>query len=132
MHMYGRLAIAYVSFKRLGIWKKCDLDVILTNGDQLYESSDRTDYLSVTDLPETFQVGSVQVNVEDNINRYGTLRNDLQENSALFFAQGFCFALFFWNHSFCIFDSHSRNSVRSQISNYMIFSFSQFSLVMII
>ena len=65
----ARLAIAYVSFKRLGIWKKFDLDVILTNGDQLYESSDRTDYLSVTDLPETFQVGYVQGNVEENINR---------------------------------------------------------------
>ena len=146
----ARLAIAYVSFKRLGIWKKFDLDVILTNGDQLYESSDRTDYLSVTDLPETFQVGYVQGNVEENINRYGTLRNgtvsaeelseifrsvtnELQENRVLFFAQGFCFAIFFWNHSFCIFDSHSRNSVRSQISNYMrSFSFSQFSLVMII
>ena len=71
MHMYGLFAIAYASFKRLGIWKKCDLDVILMNGDQLHKSLDRTDYLSVTDLPETFQVGSVQVNVEYNINKYG-------------------------------------------------------------
>ena len=60
-------AIVYVSFKRLGIWKKCDLDVILMNGDQLYRSLDRTDYLSVTYFPETFQVGSVQVNIEYNI-----------------------------------------------------------------
>ena len=30
-------AIGYASFKRLGIWKKCDLDVILMNGNQLYK-----------------------------------------------------------------------------------------------
>ena len=41
-------AIAYVSFKRLGIWRKCDFDVILMNGDHLYKSLDRTDYLSAT------------------------------------------------------------------------------------
>ena len=44
------------------------------NGDQLY-SLDRADYLSVTDLPETFQVRSVQIHVEYNINNYGTLTN---------------------------------------------------------
>ena len=117
--------IAYGSFKRLGIWKKCNLDVILMNGDMLYKSLDRTNYLSVTDLPESFQVGSVQVNVEYNINKYGTLRNgtasaeklsdifrpvsdELQEKSALFFVQGFCFPVFFRNHSLHIF---RRNSV---------------------
>ena len=45
------------------------------NGNQLFKSLDRTGYLSVTDLSETFQVGSVQVNVEYNINKYCTLRN---------------------------------------------------------
>ena len=44
-------------------------------GDQLYKSLNRTDYLSVTDFSETFQVGSVQVNIEYNINKYGTFRN---------------------------------------------------------
>ena len=39
-------AIAYGSFKRLGIWKKCDLDVILMNGDMFYKSLYRTNYLS--------------------------------------------------------------------------------------
>ena len=39
-------------------------------GDQLYKSLNRTDYLSVTDFSETFQVGSVQVNIEYNINKY--------------------------------------------------------------
>ena len=46
-------------------------------GDQLYKSLDRTDSLSVTDFSETFQVGSVQVNIEYNINKYGTLRNSI-------------------------------------------------------
>ena len=59
-------AIAYASFKRLGIWKKCDLDVILMNGNQLCKTLDRTGYVCVTNLPETFQVGSVQDNVEYN------------------------------------------------------------------
>lgn len=27
-------AIAYASFKKLNIWGKCDLDIILVNGDQ--------------------------------------------------------------------------------------------------
>ena len=125
-------AIAYASFKSLGIWKKCDLDVNLMNGDQLHKSLDRTDYLSVTDLPEIFQVGSVQVNVEYNINKYGTLKNGsvsaeelseifrsvsdiLQEKSASFFVQSFCFAIFFRYHSLYIFDSHSRNSLGFQI-----------------
>ena len=40
-----------IKIKRLGIWKKCDLDVILMNRDQLCKSLDRTDYLSVTNLP---------------------------------------------------------------------------------
>ena len=44
-------------------------------GDQLYKSLDRTDYLSVTDLSEIFQVGSVQGNIEYSINKYGTLKN---------------------------------------------------------
>ena len=68
-------AMAYDSFKRLGIWNKCDFDVVLMKGDQLYKCLDRTDYLSVTDLSETFQVGSVQVNIEYNINKYRTLKN---------------------------------------------------------
>ena len=67
--------IAYLSFKSLGIWNNCDLDVILMNENQSYKSLDRTDYLSVTDFPETFQVESIQVNAEYNINEYGTLRN---------------------------------------------------------
>ena len=46
-------------------------------GDQLYKSLDRTDSLSVTDFSETFQVGYVQVNIEYNINKYGTLRNSI-------------------------------------------------------
>ena len=46
-------------------------------GDQLYKSLDRTDSLSVTDFSEAFQVGSVQVNIEYNINKYGTLRNSI-------------------------------------------------------
>ena len=46
-------------------------------GDQLYKSLDRTDSLSVADFSEAFQVGSVQVNIEYNINKYGTLRNSI-------------------------------------------------------
>ena len=105
-------AIAYASFKRLGIYKKCDLDVILMNGDQLY----KTRYA---------RVGSVQINVEYTINKYGTLRNgtvsaeelseifrsvsdELQEKSALFFVQPFCFAIYFKNHSLHIFDSQPK------------------------
>ena len=45
------------------------------NGDHLCKILGRIDYLSVTDLPETFQVGSVQFNVENNNNKYGTLVN---------------------------------------------------------
>ena len=75
MNVYGPFCNACASFERLGTWKYCDLDVILMNGDQLYKSLDRTGYLSVTDLSETFWVGSAQVNVEYNTNKYGTLRN---------------------------------------------------------
>ena len=85
-------------------------------------------------IPETFETGSVQVNVEYFINKYGTLRNgivsaedlsevfrlvsdDLQERSALFFVQDFSFAIFFRNRSLYIFDSHSRNSVGFQTTS---------------
>ena len=115
-------------------WKsgqKCGLGVIQMNRDQLYKSLDRTDYLSVTNLPETFHVGSAQVNVEYNINKYGIIRSgtvsteelseifrsvsdELQEKSPLFFVQCFCFAIFFRNHSLHIFDSHRLNSVGFQ------------------
>ena len=52
---------------------KCDLDIILTRGDQLYKSLNRTDDLNVNDLPDRFRIGSVQVQVEYNINNYGIL-----------------------------------------------------------
>ena len=52
---------------------KCDLDIILTSGDQLYKSLNRTDDLNVNDLPDRFQIGSVQVQVEYNNNNYGIL-----------------------------------------------------------
>ena len=42
-------------------FRKCDLDIILINRDQLHKSLNRTDYLSVDDLPDRFQIGSVQV-----------------------------------------------------------------------
>ena len=67
-------AIAYANFRKLNIWRNCDLDIILINGDQLYKTLNRTNYLSVNDLPDRFQIGSVQVQVEYNINKYGILR----------------------------------------------------------
>ena len=93
-------AIAYASFKRLGIWQKCGLDVILMNGGQLCKSLDRTDYLRVIDLLQTFQVGSVQVNVEYNTNKYGTLTNgtvsteELSEIFILEYFSGITFYIF--------------------------------------
>ena len=85
-------------------------------------------------MPETFQVGSIQVNVEYNINKYGTLTNgtisaeelseifrsvsnELQEKRGLFHVQGFCFAIFFRNHSLYIFDSYNRNSAAFQTTS---------------
>ena len=41
----------------------------------------------------------------------------MQEQSALFFVQGSCFAIFFRNRSLYIFDSHSRNSVGFQTTS---------------
>ena len=94
------------------------------------------------DLPETFQVGSIQINVEYTINKYGTSRNgtvsaeelseifrsvsdELQEKSALFFVQSFCFGIYFKNHSLRIFDSQPKFC---RISNYIrSFSFAKFS-----
>ena len=100
------------------------------NEDQLYKSLDGTDYLSVTDLPEKFQIGSVQVNVEYNINKHGTLRNStvsseelseifrsVSNKLQLFFMQSFCFPIFFRNYSLHIFDSHSRNPVGFQTTS---------------
>ena len=46
VHVWSFLQQHMPVLKRLGIWKKCDLDVILMNGDQLYKTLDRTDYLS--------------------------------------------------------------------------------------
>ena len=37
--------IAYASFRRLDIWKKYDLDIILITGEQLYRNINRTDVL---------------------------------------------------------------------------------------
>ena len=49
---------------------KRDLEIILTSGDQLYKSINRTDDLNVNDLRDRFQIGSVQVQVEYNNNNY--------------------------------------------------------------
>ena len=42
----------------------------LINGNQLYKSLNRAGYLSVHDLPDRFQIGSVEVKVEYNTNNY--------------------------------------------------------------
>ena len=70
----GSFPIAYANFMKLDIQRKCDLDIIFINWDQLYNSLNRTDYLSINDLPERLQIGSVQVQMEYNINNYGILR----------------------------------------------------------
>ena len=51
-------------FKRLRLWNKCDVDNTAINGDQLYKSINRKDYLNVTELPDRFKLGPVQVQVE--------------------------------------------------------------------
>ena len=103
------------------------------NGDQLYKSLDRTDFLSYR-FARNISGRICSSYVEYNINKYGTLTNgtvsaeelseisrlvssELQVKSALFFVQGFCFAIFFRNHSLYIFDSHSRNSVGFQTTS---------------
>ena len=98
-------AIAFVIYRRLDIWRNCGLDIILIKGNQLYNSLNRTDYLSINDLPDRFQIGSVQVQVEYNINNYGIIsRESSQDQDKLFFVQGFCFAIFFRNRITYAFD----------------------------
>ena len=99
------------------------------------------DYLSVTNSWETFQGGSVQINVEHKFNKYNTLRDDtvsdeelseifrsvskeLPEKSTFFFAQGFCFAIFLRNHSLYIFDLHSQSSEGFQTTSAALAQFS--------
>ena len=61
---------------RLSLWNKCDADTILINGDQLYKSVNRTDYLSVPDLPGRFKLGPLQVQVEYVGNKCGLLEHN--------------------------------------------------------
>ena len=51
------------------------------------------------------------------LRNYQIFSDQLQEKSALFFVQGFCFAIFFRNDSLYIFDSYSRNSVGFQTTS---------------
>ena len=67
MTLFG---IAYASLRRLDIWRKSGLDIILTTENQLYKSLNKTNCLNVNDLPDIFQTRSVQVQVEYNINNF--------------------------------------------------------------
>lgn len=49
---------------RLSLWNKCDADTVVINGDKLYKSIDRTDYLSVPDFPDRLKLEPLQVQVE--------------------------------------------------------------------
>lgn len=45
---------------RLSLWNKCDADTVVINGDQLYKSINRTDYLSVPDFPARLKLGPLK------------------------------------------------------------------------
>ena len=101
--------------------------------------------ISITDLPDTFQVESVQVNVEYkyDINKYGTIINDtasaeelseiftsvsgeLQKKSTLFLYKVFFFCYIFQESQFIYFWFTQPKLCR--ISNYIRgFGFAQFS-----
>ena len=121
--------ITFSAFKNVARWNCHDLEYVIEQGDALYKTTGRTDFLACTDLPKDLLIENVPVRVDflPHASYFGFLHRgtnclseiigNLSENhdhtGILFFCRGYTFSILNLNGSGFIFivDSHSRNSL---------------------
>ena len=118
-------SLVYSAFNSsLNRWGSTDLDIILLNGDLLYEEQHKSYFLSVPDLPQKFKVWKVDCLVEFQFNCFGfivssdshvglthDLSSNLDESTGIVsFIAGFCLGILKCEDFVYLFDSHSRDA----------------------
>ena len=66
--------IIFSAFKNIARWTCHDLEYIIEQGDGLYKTTGRSDYLSSTELPQEITVENLQVNIDLDANYFGILK----------------------------------------------------------
>ena len=116
-------ALCWSVIKRVSVWITSDLDYVLENGDCLYQSLNTNLTLNVDELPRnvTVEEGSLKVILLENetgvmntTDQLNFLKISFQTKTntgtgAIFFINGYTFALIWHKLGIFIFDSHIRN-----------------------
>ena len=119
--------VSFSAFENIARWNCHDLEYILEQGDVLYKSTGRTEFLSCPDLPReiTIETNLVQLDLPQNGNYFGFLHHgsnclselihnltqDHDHTGILFFCEGYTFSIVTSTSSRYVYiiDSHSRN-----------------------
>ena len=116
-------ALCWSTIKRVSVWTTSDLDYVLENGNSLFKSINTNMALNVDDLPANVNIEDCSLDVILLENEAGVMSSTEQFNfvkmsfqsktntgtGAIFFINGYTFALI-WNKSgIFLCDSHSRN-----------------------
>ena len=116
-------ALCWSTIKRVSVWTTSDLDYVLENGDSLFKSINTNMALNVDELPVNVNIEGHSLDVILLENEAGVMKTTEQFNflkmsfqtktntgtGAIFFINGYTFALI-WNKSgIFLCDSHSRN-----------------------
>ena len=105
-------------------WQTSDLDDILLNGDLLFKSINKFQYLGIDDMPNILKIKNSFLTIEylENktaefvVKEYLTTISEIisacqfRGNGAMLFVNGFTLGIIWNNNSFYLFDSHSRDS----------------------
>ena len=117
-------ALCWSTIKRVSVWTTSDLDYVLENGDGLFKSINTNMALNVDELPvnvniEGHSLGVILLENESGVmnttEQFNFLKMSFQSKmntgtGAIFFINGYIFALI-WNKSgIFLCDSHSRNN----------------------
>ena len=131
MYSNALFSLCWSVVRKVSLWKYFDLDHILIEGDIIYKSINKDDFLSVDELPERIQIYHCNVdididveNLHEGVASHGEpfLRNilnvfDVGSVGYLLFICSYTIAIiptYDRNgdlHSYFLFDSHCRNGI---------------------
>ena len=116
-------ALCWSVIKRVSVWTMSDLDYVLENGDCLYKSLNTNLTLNADELPKNVTIEGCSLNVILLENETGVMNTTDELNflkisfqtktntgtGAIFFINGYTFALIWHKLGIFLCDSHSRN-----------------------
>ena len=117
-------ALCWSTIKRVSVWTTSDLDYVLENGDSLFKSINTNMALNVDELPvnvniEGHSLGVILLENESGVmnttEQFNFLKMSFQSKmntgtGAIFFINGYTFALTWNKYGIFLCDSHSRNN----------------------